>query len=145
MAVIPRLAQWPAQGQARGLRLHLAGEREPEAIALLDACRASQNPYLAAMVTTALYTGARRGEILGLTWERVDFARGVLLFDRTKSGRRREVPMHEPVYRALAGLPGPAWWKNCFMTSATRARPGWSWPDGTSRKCKSCSAIGRSP
>lgn len=80
---------------------------EPEALALLEACRTSQNPYLAAMVTTALYTGARRGEILGLTWERVDFARGVLLFDRTKSGRRREVPMHEPVYRVLAGVPGP--------------------------------------
>jgi integrase len=80
---------------------------EEEAVRLLAACGASQNPYLAAIVSAALYTGARRGEILGLTWERVDFARGVLLFDRTKNGRRREVPMHEPLYRALSMLPGP--------------------------------------
>jgi hypothetical protein len=29
-----------------------------------------------------------------LTWERVDFARGVLQLEHTKSGRRREVPMN---------------------------------------------------
>jgi integrase len=39
----------------------------------------------------------RRGEILGLAWERVDFARSVLLLERTKSGRRREVPMSRAV------------------------------------------------
>jgi integrase len=80
---------------------------EDEAVRLLEACAASQNPYLPAIVTVALYTGARRGEILGLTWERTDVARGVLRFDKTKSGRRREVPMGEPVYRALMALPGP--------------------------------------
>jgi integrase len=47
----------------------------------------------------------QRGEILGLTWARVDFARGVLLLDRTKSGRRREVPMNRAVYAALSALP----------------------------------------
>jgi integrase len=80
---------------------------EDEAVRLLDACALSQNPYLLTIVTVALYTGARRGEILGLTWERVDVARGVLRFDKTKNGRRREVPMGEPVYRALMALPGP--------------------------------------
>ena len=65
----------------------------------------SKNPYLKAIVTAALHTGMRRGEILGLTWERVDFARGVLLLDRTKSGRRREVPMNRAVYDALSALP----------------------------------------
>ena len=42
-----------------------------------------------------------------MTWERVDFARGVLQLEHTKSGRRREVPMNRAVYDALAGLPGP--------------------------------------
>ncbi len=46
----------------------------------------------------------RKGEILGLTWEHVDFARGVLLLEQTKSRRRREVPMNRAVYDALQPL-----------------------------------------
>jgi len=77
---------------------------EDEAVRLLKTCQESQNPYLVAIVTTALHTGMRRGEILGLMWERVDFARGVLLVDRTKSGRRREIPMNRAVYDVLEPL-----------------------------------------
>lgn len=54
----------------------------------------------------ALNTGLRRGELLGLTWERVDLSRGVIRLEMTKSGRRREVPMNDDSYRALVGL-GP--------------------------------------
>ena len=109
---------------------------EAEAARLLGACAESKSPYLKAIVTTALHTGARRGEILGLTWERVDFARGVLLLDRTKSGRRREVPMNRAVYDALSALPaepregllfhrgGAAWGaiRTAFETACTRAK-----------------------
>ena len=89
---------------------------KPEAVRLLDACqpydektlpRGSKNPWLSAIVTVALHTGMRRGEILGLTWERVDFARGVLQLEQTKSGRRREVPMNRAVDAVLASLAGP--------------------------------------
>lgn len=79
---------------------------EEEAVRLLQACEESRNPYLKTIVTTALHTGMRRGEILGLTWDRVDFSRGVLLLEKTKSGRRREVPMNQAVYAALSALPG---------------------------------------
>ena len=48
---------------------------EEEAVRLLEACRTSQNPFLYAIVMAALHTGLRRGEILGLTWKRVDSAR----------------------------------------------------------------------
>ena len=41
----------------------------------LEACRASRNPQLAAIVTIALETGLRRSELLGLTWDRVDLSR----------------------------------------------------------------------
>jgi len=50
----------------------------------------------------ALYTGMRQGELLGLTWDRVDRARGVVLLERTKSGRRREVPLNGPADAILA-------------------------------------------
>jgi site-specific recombinase XerD len=49
-------------------------------------------------VTVALETGLRRGELLGLTWDRVDLSRGVIRLETAKSGRRREVPMRQAVY-----------------------------------------------
>jgi integrase len=79
-----------------------------EAVRLLDACRESRNQLLWTIVNLALNTGMRRGEILGLEWERVDFARGVLLLEQTKNGRRREVPMNQAVYDVLTSLPGRA-------------------------------------
>lgn len=77
-----------------------------EATKLLEACKKSKNPYLHTVVTIALNTGARKAEVLGLTWDRVDFARGVVLFDKTKSGRRREVPMNRAVYDVLSAIRG---------------------------------------
>jgi integrase len=73
-----------------------------EASRLLDACRDSRNADLADLVEFALFTGMRRGEVLGLTWERVDRARGVVLLDVTKSGRRREVPLNSRADAVLA-------------------------------------------
>ena len=49
----------------------------------------------------------RAGEIMGLTWERIDLSRGVFKLERTKSGRRREVPMRQVVYEVLAAMPEP--------------------------------------
>jgi integrase len=54
----------------------------------------------------ALESGLRKGELLGLVWDRVDMTRGVLKLEETKSGRRREVPMRQAVYDTLAALPG---------------------------------------
>ena len=73
---------------------------------LLAACGKSQNRSLLAMVTVALETGLRKGELLGLTWDRVDFSRGILRLEVTKNGKRREVPMRQAVYAALSSLPG---------------------------------------
>src|SRR5262245_48605317 len=83
---------------------------EDEAARLLAKCRESgehpvascRSPYLEAIVTVALNTGMRRGEVLGLAWERIDFARGVIQLERTKSGRRRDVPMNRAVYDVLS-------------------------------------------
>jgi integrase len=92
-------------------------EREPEGrirwlepdeeARLLAACAKSRNKELATLVTLALETGMRRGELLGLTWPRVDLSRGVIRLEVTKSGRRREIPMRQVVYDALVSLPGP--------------------------------------
>ncbi len=72
---------------------------------LLAACAASSNPWPFPIVTIALESGLRRGELLGLTWDRVDLSRGVIRLELTKGGKRREVPMRQAVYDILAGLP----------------------------------------
>jgi integrase len=74
---------------------------------LLEACRASRTKHLANLVTVAMESGLRKGELLGLTWDRVDLSRGVLRLEITKSGKRREVPMRQAVYDVLASLPAP--------------------------------------
>lgn len=64
-----------------------------ERLRLLSACRHSPSPALYDLVLLALATGARKGELLGLTWADVDLTRGRLLFQHTKNGHRRAVPL----------------------------------------------------
>ena len=92
---------------------------EEEEARLLAACRASRAPWLLPIVTTAMETGMRLGEVLGLTWEQIDLGRGVLRLERTKSGRRREIPVRQAVYDLLAAMPEP--------------RQGRVWPVGSIR------------
>jgi len=74
---------------------------------LLEACARSKNTNLAAIVTMAIETGMRSAEVMGLTWEQLDLSRGVIRLERTKSGRRREIPMRQAVYDLLAKMPEP--------------------------------------
>ena len=73
-----------------------------EAQRLLAACRQSRTAGLADLVEFSLFTGLRQSEALGLTWDRVDRARGVILLDVTKSGKRREVPLNVEADAVLA-------------------------------------------
>jgi integrase len=77
---------------------------EAEIARLLDACRTSQNPHLATIVTIAINTGMRKSEVLGLTWERVDLASARITLYETKNGRPRGVPVNRAVYDALIAL-----------------------------------------
>jgi len=65
-----------------------------EAERLFSACRASRNPHLVDLVEFCVFTGLRQAEALELTWECVERARGVILLEETKSGKRREVPLN---------------------------------------------------
>lgn len=68
-----------------------------ESAELLNAC----DKHLKPIVAFALNTGCRRGEILGLTWDRVDLKHGFILLDDTKSGKRREIPINKTVKTLL--------------------------------------------
>lgn len=55
------------------------------------------------IVSFALLTGARRGEILSLTWEHVDFETGnaIVTAENAKSGKARPLPLNEEAVRIL--------------------------------------------
>ncbi len=61
---------------------------------LLHVCKRSSNPYLYTVVVIALSTGARYGEIMGLTRHDVDLKQNLLIFRDTKNTETRSVPLH---------------------------------------------------
>lgn len=75
-----------------------------ECQALVEAC----SPHLRPIVITALNTGMRKGEILGLKWEQADLRHGFILLDDTKNGERREIPINTTLRVTLEAIPhGP--------------------------------------
>ncbi len=71
---------------------------------LLDACLKPHRRLIGAFVRIALLTGMRAGEILGLTWGRVDLMSRVLTVGRAKSssGTGRQIPLNEQLFQVLA-------------------------------------------
>ncbi|MHC4277820.1 MAG: tyrosine-type recombinase/integrase [Planctomycetota bacterium] len=69
--------------------------------ALIEACSIHLKP----IVMTALNTGMRRGEILGLRWEQVDLKHGFILLDITKNGERREIPINATLRATIEAIP----------------------------------------
>jgi integrase len=69
---------------------------------LLAVLRQPQTPaYLLPVVLLGIFTGARRENILSLTWQQVDFDRRVIQLPETKNGERQALPLVEPAYSEL--------------------------------------------
>jgi integrase-like protein len=51
--------------------------------------------HIRCVVTIALNTGMRRGEILGLQWEHVNFLARTILVEKSKTGKPRTIPMND--------------------------------------------------
>ncbi len=60
--------------------------------------------HLKSIIVTALNTGMRRGEILNLTWQDVDFGQNVLTIRHSKSGEMRQIPMNQRMVRLLGSM-----------------------------------------
>lgn len=61
--------------------------------------------YLKPIVTTALQTGMRRGEILGLKWSNIDFEYRFIELLETKSGKSRKIPISDKLMDIFEKLP----------------------------------------
>ncbi len=64
----------------------------------------TSDPHLTPIIITALNTGMRKGEILGLTWDNVDLKHGFILLDKTKNGERREIPINSGLRATLQDI-----------------------------------------
>ena len=77
---------------------YLSGQAE--VARLLQACDDSLRP----IVLTALHTGMRKSELLGLTWDSVDMTNGCIRLTRTKNGKSRALPFNETLWTLFSRL-----------------------------------------
>ncbi len=72
---------------------------------------AIQGHPLEALFTFTLFTGLRKGEVMGLCWDRIDFARGTILIDkqlqleRKKGGKYVFAPLKNDRARTITPAP----------------------------------------
>ena len=60
--------------------------------------------WMRPLVTVAIHTGMRRGELLRLRWPDVDFVSGTIHVLIAKSGEGRQIPLSPTAHRTLAAL-----------------------------------------
>jgi integrase len=103
---------------------------------LLQSCEAASEPLLSPIVKVALETGMRRGEILSLQWNDVDYKRRRIYVNRSKNGLARCVPASRQVLEVFEGIPktngsfifpvGPESMRKHYERAVCRAKAQWS-------------------
>jgi integrase len=79
---------------------------------LLKALDEDEDQLCANLFRLALYTGMRRGELLRLTWDAVDFERGFITIRDPKGGRDQTIPLNNSARAILESHPridGESW------------------------------------
>ena len=70
---------------------------------LIEALDKDEDQICANLMRLALYTGMRRGEILRLRWEDIDFERGFIHIRDPKGGKDQTIPMNDTAREVLQG------------------------------------------
>jgi integrase len=71
---------------------------------LLRAAAAHNNPEIYSIISLAIETAMRQGEILSLEWENIDLRRRIAHLPITKNGEKRDVPLTQCAVSALTRL-----------------------------------------
>jgi integrase len=83
---------------------------EQEIKVLLEECeKLVTSPWLLPLVTLALHTGMRQGELLKLKWQNIDLDRGSITIVQGKTLRRKTIAINESAREALEWLR-----ENCY-------------------------------
>jgi integrase len=77
---------------------------DEEAILLAEA-ETAQTPFLKSCIQLAIETGMRAGEIVKLTWDRVNLDENIIELRDTKNGDSRYVPLTEKAAELLRSMP----------------------------------------
>ncbi len=111
--------QRPPLPQGRTRRLTAAEEAQIRSVAAT--CR---NPHLLPIMTLALETSMRLGEIVAARWEHYDCNARVLFLPMTKNGRPRTIPLSRLAVKTIEGqvstAPGPI-----FPTTVEAIKRAW--------------------
>jgi integrase len=94
------LVRKPPQGKPRDRILN-----DTERAALIVSCGQCRNPWIKPVVVFALETAARRGEILSLTSDCIDYQQRTAKLKVTKTGEPRTVPLSPASIVMLKTLP----------------------------------------
>lgn len=122
----------PAAPKARDRRLH--GD---ELVYLLRGAAEARSQVvgLPQIITMAVETSMRLGELLALEWSRVDLKRRTAHLANTKNGESRTVALSSAAVAALTALPRPI--------TGGRVFNGWANKDGFERTWRRCVARAR--
>ena len=92
-------------------------------------------PHIRAILSTGFYAGMRRGEILGLTWDKVDMERRVIKLEAgdTKDKEPRAVPICQELYEVFRQIPRALHDRHVFLY---KGKPIASMKTGLIRACK---------
>jgi integrase len=94
-----KMVSRPKLPNGRTRRLNLGEEQRLLAAADRGRCR-----YMRPLITLALETGARRGELLGLRWADIDLDRRIAHLPLTKNGSARDIPLSSRATETLRAL-----------------------------------------
>lgn len=87
----------PSEGRGRNRLLSIEEKNR-----LLEVCKKSPNIHLYPIVSLALLTGMRFGEIVNLRWEDIDYTGQTITLEKTKNGERRILPLTPAVIKIFA-------------------------------------------
>ncbi len=93
------------------------------------------SPHIRWVLSTAFYTGMRRGEILSLTWEKVDLEKRIIHLEAgdTKDREPRTIPICNELLEVLRGIPRALHDNHVFLYEG---KPVKSIKTGLIRACK---------
>ena len=72
--------------------------------ALINAAKKSRTKNLSQLLTLAIETAMRRGELLALEWDDIDLEQRELLVRRSKNGKSRTIPLSARAHKTLASM-----------------------------------------